>query len=309
VSRHAAASLVVAGCASAWGLIAIVVREIDLPPLAMVFYRVALTAGAVAAALLLMRRRELLRVPNRAVFALGVLVAFHWSAYFWAIKETSIASAVLITYAAPVLMALIAPLLIGELVPRVSVAALAVSLSGIALITLSRGEAGGAVRPLGVLLAALAAVSFAFLLVLLKRYAADVDPLTWVLWESVSAAAVLSPAAVLGGLPQGAADVGYLLFLGLFLTGLLSVFFIAAVRFVPATTAGILMYMEPVSAALLAAVLLGEPLTWQVAVGGAAIVAAGVAVVVRTPDPPHAPVEEPVPLGAPVREPARAPAG
>ena len=307
MSRHAAASLAVAACAAAWGLIAIVVREIDLPALAIVFWRVALTAAAVAVTLLLMRRRDLFGLPNRAVFGLGLLVAAHWAAYFAAIKETSVASAVLITYAAPVLMAMIAPLLIGEHVPRSSIAALCVSVAGIVLITLAGGESG-AVRPLGVVLAVLAAVSFAFLLVLLKRYGSAADPLSWVLWESLTAAAVLSPALLGEAWPSGA-DVGYLLFLGIVLTGALSVVFVAAVRHVPATSAGILMYLEPVAAAVLAAMLLDEALTWPVVAGGVAIVAAGVAVVVRAPEPPPAALEQPVPVGQAAEPGALAPAG
>lgn len=294
VPRHLLPSLVVAACATAWGLIALVVREIELPALAIVFWRVVLTAAAVAVTLVLMRRRDLFGVPNRAVFGLGVLVAVHWAAYFAAIKETSVASAVLITYAAPVLTAMIAPAVLGEHVPRSSVAALAVSAGGVALITLSGGEGEGAVRGLGVALAMVAAVSFAFLLVLLKRYAADVDPLTWVLWESIAGAVVLSPFAVAAGLPAGS-DVGDLLFLGILLTGLLSVVFVGAIRHVPATSAGILMYMEPVAAAVLAAAVLGEALTWPVVAGGAAIVAAGVAVILATPDPPPPALEQPLP--------------
>jgi drug/metabolite transporter (DMT)-like permease len=50
--------------------------------------------------------------------------------------------------------------------------------------------------------------------------------------------------------------------------------------------------MEPVSAAVLAAVLLGERLTPAIVVGGAAIVAAGVVVALRTPG--GGSVEEPV---------------
>jgi drug/metabolite transporter (DMT)-like permease len=50
-----------------------------------------------------------------------------------------------------------------------------------------------------------------------------------------------------------------------------------------------------VSAALLAAALLDEALTPAVIAGGAAIVAAGVAVALRTPEPGGGAVEEPVP--------------
>jgi DME family drug/metabolite transporter len=297
VSRHTAGCLIVAGLATAWGLIAIIVRELDgIAPMVIVFFRVALAGAAVAAVLALTGRGELLRWPGRAVLGLGVLLAVHWSLYFSAINHTSVASAVLITYAAPIFMAVLAAILLREHVPRVSVVALAVSLGGVAAISLAGGGGGDgeAVRLAGVILALLAAITYAFLIVSLKRFAGAIEPVTVVFWQSVAATAVLAPAAAVAPPDLDAESAGYLLALGVALTGVTGVLYVAALRWIAATTAGILAYMEPVSAALLAAALLGEHLTLPVVLGGAAIVGAGVAVVLRVPDPLAAPVEEPV---------------
>ena len=297
MSRHTLGSLLIAACALSWGFIGIIVREVDLPAMVIVFFRVGLASVAVIALLLATGRRELLRPPPPTVIALGVLLATHWSLYFAAIKETSVASAVLITYAAPIFMALLAPLLIREHVPAVSVVALAISLAGITAISLAGGSGEEAVRATGVVLAVLAAITYAFMIVLLKRWGADVHPTTVIVWQEGIAAVVLSPAllfADFGNVTAG--DVGYLLLLGIVLTGLTGVLYVAGLRWVPATTAGILAYMEPVSAALLAAAILGEALTPAVIVGGLAIVAAGVAVAMRSPEaagPPDEPVAVP----------------
>jgi drug/metabolite transporter (DMT)-like permease len=104
------------------------------------------------------------------------------------------------------------------------------------------------------------------------------------------AALVLLPAALIGGgLAVSGADFAYLFVLGVVLTGGVNIVFVAALRWVPATTAGILAYMEPVSGAVLAAILLGEDLTAPVIVGGLAIVAAGVAVVRDAVEPDAVP--------------------
>jgi drug/metabolite transporter (DMT)-like permease len=295
VSRHTTGSLLIAGCALTWGLVGIVVREVDLPALSIVFFRVALSSGFIALLLLVSGRRDLLRPPPRAVMWLGVLLAIHWGLYFTAIKQTSVASAVLITYAAPIFMALLAPVLIREHVPRVSVLALAISVAGIVAISLSGGSGGEEVRLPGAALAFCAAVTYALLIVLLKRWAAEVHPMTLVAWQEGTAALVLSPALVFtsfGGV--GRTDVAYLALMGIVLTGATGVIYLGALKRVPATTAGILAYMEPVSAAGLAALLLGEALTPAILVGGGAIVAAGVAVALRTP-PGAGSVEEPIP--------------
>jgi drug/metabolite transporter (DMT)-like permease len=307
VRRHTLGSLLIAGCALTWGFIGILVREIDLPALTIVFFRVALSATAMALILALVGRRDLLRPPPRAVIALGVLLAVHWSLYFAAIKETSVASAVLITYAAPIFMAMLAPVLIREHVPGVSIAALAVSVVGITAISLAGGSGGEEVRVTGVVLAVFAAITYAFLIVLLKRWASEVHPMTLITYQEGTAALVLSPAllfASYGGV--GGDDIAYLVLLGTVLTGMTGVIYVGALKWVPATTAGILAYMEPVSAAVLAALILGEALTPEVIAGGVAIVAAGVAVALKTPGGGGA-IEEPVaPMGRPPA--ARAPA-
>ena len=295
MSRHTAGSLVIAGCALSWGLIGIIVREVPLPALTIVASRVLLSAVAIAAILLVSGRARLLARPSPAVVALGVLLAVHWGLYFSAIKETSVASAVLITYAAPIFMAFLAAALIRERVPPATIAALAISLAGIATISLAGGQGGGEVRPLGVALAVGAAISYALLVVLLKKWAAEIHPITVVVYQDATAAVLLAPALALASYDDVAlTDVAYLLVLGIVLTGLAGTIYVAALRWVPATTAGILAYMEPVSAALLAAALLGEPLTPAVMAGGVAIVAAGVLVVLASPEPVPAAVEEPL---------------
>src|SRR4051812_39759926 len=102
----------------------------------------ALAAASVTVVLLLTGRRHLIRIPNREVAFVGVLLATHWATYFAAILETSVASANLITYANPILMAVIAPILIDERLGPRTAGALAVSVAGIALITV-RGPTSG----------------------------------------------------------------------------------------------------------------------------------------------------------------------
>jgi drug/metabolite transporter, DME family len=296
VSRRTVGSLVILAVAVSWGIISILVREVPLPAVARVFWRVALAAAAIALALLVTRRRHLLRVPRPAVLALGLLLALHWATYFGAIKETSVASANLVTYANPILMALIAPAMLGERVGRITVAALAVSVVGIGLIGAFGPSGGsGAVRPAGLGLALLAAVSYAFLIVGIKRWGAGVEPARIVFWQSLVAAVVLAPFALTADHAALSARAwAYLVVLGVVLTGLSGLVYVSALRWVPVTDAGILAYMEPVSAALFAVALLGERLTWAVVAGGLLLVAAGVAVILAGPGGSGS-VQEPVP--------------
>jgi drug/metabolite transporter, DME family len=303
MSRRTGGSLVIFGLAVSWGIISILVREIDLPALALVFWRVALAAVAIALLLGLAGRGGSLLPPRRANLALGALLGLHWACYFGAIRETSVASANLLTYASPIFVAALAPMMLGERAGAATLGALGAGVAGIAVIAILGPTSGdAAVRPLGVALGAGAAVTYALMILLLKRSGVAADPVRTVFWQSLAAAVLLAPFAAVadyGGLD--ARQWAYVVLLGVVLTGLSGLIFVAALHLVPATTASILAYMEPVSAALLAAALLGEQLTPAVAAGGALILAAGVVVIVGTPSERDAvPGSFPVGDGQPV---------
>src|SRR3954451_5103810 len=296
--RRTLGALAIFGLATSWGIISILVREIPLPAIAQAGWRMALAAAPVTAVLLVTGRRHLIRIPNREVAFVGVLLATHWATYFGAILETSVASANLITYANPILMAVIAPILIDERLGPRTAGALAVSVAGIALITVLGPTSGsGAVEPFGVGLAVLSAISYAFLIVMVKKSGRGIEPVQQVFTQTVVGAAILSPFAIFGGGygEMDAVDWLRLALLGILLTGVSGVVYVSALRFVPATEAGILAYMEPVSAALLAVLILGEQMTWAIVVGGVLIVAAGVAVITQPTEPVPAGIEEPIP--------------
>src|SRR3712207_921068 len=97
MSRRVIASATIAVCAASWGAIGVVVRELDMPPLAIAFFQEA-QAALLAAGIALAFRPAALRPPPLAVTALGLVLAAHFVCLFGAVQETSVASAVLVTY-------------------------------------------------------------------------------------------------------------------------------------------------------------------------------------------------------------------
>ena len=94
--------------------------------------------------------------------------------------------------------------------------------------------------------------------------------------------------------------VGVLL-LGVVFTGLSGFLYITLLGHVSAQAAGVIAFLEPVSAAFLAWAILDEPLGPAVLVGGLLVLASGVAVVLR--EPPDATAIETLPLADAVPEP------
>ena len=111
-------------------------------------------------------------------------------------------------------------------------------------------------------------------------------PLTVALWDCAIGAVVLLPVLALGGrvLPHGPDEWAVVLALGIVFTGLSTLAYAAILRHVSAQAAGLLTFLEPVSAVVLAAVFLGNPLTAATLLGGSLVVVAGVAVIAFEPE-------------------------
>lgn len=292
-------NLAVAALAASWGLIAIIVREVDLDAQVLVFYRLALAAVALFVVAIVFRQLHELRVTRHRgrIVLIGVLLGAHWFLYFATIKLSSVAVAVLMAYLAPIAIALIAPLVLPESRSVVALAALVPAAMGVALVALG-GEEGGAVRPLALASGLATAATYAALVILTKRIATEVPLLGLTTWNYLIAAVAIAPLLLTADrvLPT-VRELPAVVALGLGFTALSGYIYIWLLRRVTAQAIGVLAYIEPVSAALLAWAILGEELSWQVVAGGALVILGGLAVVVFEPEDAAAPEAAPLTRG------------
>ena len=281
-------NLSLAALAAVWGFISVIVADVALDATVLVFYRLALAAVTVCGLALVARRRDLLRPPGalRSMVLLGLVLGVHWTLYFLTIKLSSVAVAVVTVYTAPLFLSVAAPVFLPESRSRVALAALAPAVTGIVLIALA-GNSGGHVRPLAVLTGLAAGATYAMLVVGTKRLRLGaLHPVTIAFWTYSVAALALSPLLLVSGrvLPSSGREVGSLLLLGIVFTGLCGVLYVTIVGHVTAQSAGILAFVEPVSASLLAWAILGQGLGAAVLVGGVLVLVGGIAVVVAEPE-------------------------
>jgi drug/metabolite transporter (DMT)-like permease len=289
-------NVAVAALASSWGLIAVIVREVDLDAQVLVFYRLAFAALTLGLVALVVRRVASLRLVQhrRRIVIIGLTLAAHWFLYFATIKLSSVAVAVLLAYLAPIAIALIAPFVLPEGRSVVALVALVPAGAGVALVALG-GEGGGAIRPLALLCGLLTAATYAALVLMTKRIAAEVPVLAISFWNYAIAAVAIAPLLLVGDrvLPTGR-ELPAVLALGVVFTALSGYLYIWFLRHVTAQAIGVLAYIEPVSAALLAWALLDEALGWQVIVGGVLVIVAGATVVFLEPADAAAPEAAPL---------------
>jgi len=222
----------------------------------------------------------------RRMVVLGFVVSLEMIFYFVSIRASSVTVGVALEYMAPVFVALLAPWVLHTRRQGIDLVAVAVAVGGMALLVLPAATAGdGAVTVPGVVFGLLAGLMFATAMMLISSMAgAGVRGSTFALFYCAGSVLLLTPLAVWQTLGSGYrltwTDVLIVLISGLVYTALCFSLFSDGLRYVRVEHAGILGYLEPVTAPLWAFLLIGESPPWTTYAGGALIIAAGILVIV-----------------------------
>lgn len=296
-------NLALGGLAASWGFIAVLVASVDLGAEALAFWRLALAALTLGVAAVVGRRTTRLAPGDRlaALVLLGVLQAGHWLLFFEAVELGSVAMAVLTFYAAPLVIALAAPLLLHERSSPVVLGATVVGAVGIVAIAVDSGDGGEGASAWAVAAGLGSAATYAALVLLAKRLlTVATPPLTIAFWDCLVGTVAVSPALLLADrvLPSGAGEWAVALALGVVFTGVSTLVYAVLLRHVTAQAAGVLTFLEPVAGVLLAWSILEQRPGTRTLVGGALVLAAGLAVVVLEPAEPRV-GEVPAGVGSP----------
>ncbi|MCC3764487.1 DMT family transporter [Glycomyces sp. TRM65418] len=266
----------------AWGTTGpvsdLVYRSSDMGPIALSFWRHLAGMVLLLAVIAVLRRRGGRTSRARGgrsrlatLCGLGVAMAVFQTGYFMAVDLTGVAVATIITLGSgPILTAIGGRVFLGERIGLGAVAAIAGALTGLAVLVGGNGE--GVVEPAGVALSVLSAAGYAAFTLIGRRLGErGEDPFTLTVWAfGIGAAVLVVPAALEGLVPpmdqlaHVAALIGYL---AVFTTALAYPFYFAGAARVRATTASVMMLLEPATAAVLAVAFLGEPLTVATASG------------------------------------------
>jgi drug/metabolite transporter (DMT)-like permease len=276
------------------GSIGVMVSYATMPATMLLCLRMAFAAAALGLVVLAAGSWRDLRRPGVPLRVLGISVtlAANLILYFLAIRHTGVAVAIFLSYLAPVYLAVLAPLVVRERTERVVYLALAVGIVGMALILVPGLVLEDArLSAAGLFYGWLAGVMYAVYLLIAKSLrAARVRSTPVVFTQSAFTAVVMLVPGVLAvqgaGYEWSALDLLMAALLGLVTTALSFSVFMDGLRYIRVQHAGIIAYLEPVSAPVYALIFLGQvPSAWTVA-GGALIVAAGLLVVFfGTPEP------------------------
>ena len=211
-----------------------------------------------------------------------LLQAGYFGLFYLAIDRVPPATVALVVCLQPVLVALLAPLLVGEHVPLARWAGLALGLAGAVLVIAVRADRGGA-NAAGIAFAVAALLAITAATLAERRFGTEQHPVTANLVQvAVALVATGLPAALFESLRvewtgELVISLAYLVFANSLLAITL---LLAMVRRGAASQVSALFFLVPPLAALIAWVVLGESLP-ALAWAGMVLAAAGVAVATR----------------------------
>lgn len=254
-----------------WGTVGVASRAIyemaDTNALSIGFFRLAFAAPVLLLACWRMVGRRMVLVVRRdlrLMLVMGLAMALYQVCYFGAVERLGVTISVLVAICtAPVMVALLSSLLLGERLTLRVLLALACALVGTVLLV-GQPDAS-AVQPVsagGVLLALGAGGSYAVVALCSRALAGNYHPLQSISIAFSLGALLLLPFALLtgGGLVLAYPPQGWLLllYLGLLPTVLGYLLFVWGLRTTTATVASIATLLEPLTSALLAWLIFRE---------------------------------------------------
>ena len=257
-----------------FGTLAPFVRNIPISSGALALYRSGMGAALIGGYLLIRRKNPFSVEKRREMMLLllsGGAMGFNWILLFEAYRYTTVSTATLCYYFAPVIVTALSPILFGERLTRRQVLCLLMAALGLALITGQEGAGSAGGDRTGILFG-LGAASFYAAVILMNKYIRNMDGIERTFLQFLSAAVTLVPyVAFSGGVSlDGMNGIGWLCLLtvGTVHTGMTYCLYFSSLKALPGQKAAILSYIDPLVAVIVSVTFLSEPLTLRQALGG-----------------------------------------
>lgn len=256
-----------------FGTIGIFVRYIELPSSIIALARWFI--GTIFLLLLVqLQGRGVDRTAVKANFKLlcisGACVGFNWILLFEAYRYTTVATATLSYYMAPVFVMLASPFVVGERLSALKGFCVAMALGGMVLVSgfVQGGSEGVTITGI---LYGLGAAGLYAIVVLLNKFIHNIDGYALTIMQLGTAAIVLLPYTLVtenfSAMSMDTASLLLLAFVGIVHTGFNYSLYFSSLQELQAQTAALLSYIDPVVAIVLSTVLLGEQMDWLSGLG------------------------------------------
>ncbi len=263
-----------------WGFVGILAKMIHgMPAQSIIFYRVAFASIIFFVILLISGNMNIVKLGDKKIYLVlfGIFQATTMLMYFVSILKGSVSVAVLLLYTAPAYVTVLSPLFLKESSTRKGIIALFLSLLGIVFIV--NPEKLDFSQFPGIMAGILSGIAYALQIITSKHISSIYSGYTQAFWSFIIATLMFLP---IGLVPKEVVfdNMLFLILLAIFPTILSVSLYFNGLKKVKAQSASILGLIEPVSAVILAILILGEKISSLEIIGGVLILA-GAALVMR----------------------------
>ena len=205
----------------------------------------------------------------------GIAMAFNWICLFEAYRFTGVAVGTLCYYMAPVIVVILSPIFLKEKLTGINVSSVLAAVIGAVLIS---GVVSGSAKSAKGILLGLAAAALYSTVIMINKFVRNLSPIETTFVQLLTAAVTMIPYILLTeDVTEFVFDrrsVIFTLIVGIFHTGIVYMIYFSSVQKIPAQTTAVFSYIDPVTAIILSAVVLGERLDAVQLIGTFLILAA-----------------------------------
>ncbi|QQX82552.1 DMT family transporter [Shewanella sp. KX20019] len=274
--------------------IGIFARYTQLPAEHITFYRLVIGASCMLAFMIFTGKSDQINHrPTKRTIINGVMLSSFMVFYVQAINYISMANAVMLLYLAPIMTAIFAHIVYSEKLTKVNCGFIVLALLGFLLMLPTDSDTLSQHQGMGYLYAIMAMLSYSGFM-LINRKPSQSTPYQSTLVQLTVGATCLLPFVVITPIMPSAAQMGWLIAIGV-LPGFVAILFaVKALRVLPAVSFGTLAYLEPVAVVIFAWLLFAEQLSAIQLSGALLIIISGIAqgFVIRARQPIKASVTE-----------------
>jgi RarD protein len=254
------------GAMTIFGTIGIFRKYIPLPSSLLALARGIIGTAFLLFLVLAVKRDKLSieAIKRNFVFLVvsGAFIGFNWILLFEAYQYTTVATATLCYYMAPVIVVLVSPFLFKERLTPLKAICVAVALAGMVFVSgIPQSGFGGMSELKGILLGLGAATLYA-IVVILNQYIKDIPAYDKTIMQLGTAAIAILPYTLL---TENFADISFtpvailmLIFVGIVHTGIAYTLYFGSMSGLKTQTIALFSYIDPVVAIILSAVILQE---------------------------------------------------
>lgn len=261
-----------------FGTIGLFVKNIGFPSSFISFARAVIGSIFIALFMLISRHgldKKAVLKNLKLLIPSGIAMAFNWICLFESYRFTGVAVGTLCYYMAPVIVVILSPIFLKEKLTAINVSSVLAAVVGAVLIS---GVVSGSAKSAKGILLGLAAAALYGTVVMINKFVKNLSPIETTFVQLSTAAVTMIPYILLTEdvttFVFDRRSVIFTLIVGVFHTGIVYMIYFSSVQKIPAQTTAVFSYIDPVTAIILSAVVLGERLDAVQLIGTFLILAA-----------------------------------